>query len=330
MKQSTAQEYIRHGQTPFFRLPMRDASKLGRDAYQGLAAVVLGVPYDGGTTYQPGARLGPYHVRRTSALIHTYHPAHRADVFGAVHTADGGNVAVSPFDRAFTEQAIYEEVGLVASSGVVPFVVGGDHSVALPAMRAVARAHGPLAVIHVDAHLDTSGPEVWGEAFHHGTPMRHALLEGIIARDKLFQVGIRATWGSAEEGSFGADHGAQVFPMTDAAVRGLRSVAAEIREAIGALPAYLSFDVDAVDPAFAPGTGTPVVGGMSSREALELIRGLAGVRLVGMDLVEVAPALDHADMTCHLAAQLLFEGLALLAPRVRERVVVAEPGSDAE
>jgi agmatinase len=192
-------------------------------------------------------------------------------------------------------------------------VVGGDHSVALPALRALARRHGPLTVVHVDAHLDTSGPETWGEAFHHGTPFRHALEEGLVAEGQLHQVGIRGPRGGARDGDLGARHGARVHGADDVAARGVARVAAEIRAAAGEGPVYVSFDVDAVDPAFAPGTGTPVPGGLSSREALQLLRALAGVRLVGMDVVEVCPPLDHADVTSHLAAYLLFEGLALAA-----------------
>jgi agmatinase len=170
-----------------------------------------------------------------------------------------------------------------------------------------------VAVIHVDAHLDTSGPETWGEPFHHGTPFRHAITEGLILRGQLHQVGLRASWGTSDDGKLSADHGARAVTADDLAAQGAAAVGARIREAIGDRPAYLSFDVDAVDPAFAPGTGTPVPGGLSSREALQLLRALAGVRLVGMDLVEVCPALDHADLTSHLAAALLFEGLALVA-----------------
>jgi agmatinase len=182
-------------------------------------------------------------------------------------------------------------------------------------LRALAARHGPLAVLHVDAHLDTSGPEVWGSAHHHGTPFRHALQEGLIAPGRLVQVGLRATWGKLTDPDFASQRDARQIPMEEIEHRGMTAVAREAREHLGAGPVYVSFDVDAVDPAFAPGTGTPVPGGMTSREALQLLRALRGVKLVGMDLVEVCPALDHADLTCHLGAQLIFEGLALLATR---------------
>jgi len=192
-------------------------------------------------------------------------------------------------------------------------VVGGDHSIALPVLRALAQKHGPLAVLHVDAHLDTSSPEAWGSSHHHGTPFRHALAEGLIAPGRLVQIGLRATWGKLTDPDLARVHDARQFAMDEIEERGMAAVAREARERLGAGPVYVSFDVDAIDPAFAPGTGTPVPGGMTSREAFQLLRAIRGVNLAGMDLVEVCPALDHSDLTCHLGAHLLFEGLALLA-----------------
>ena len=275
--------------------------------------MLLGVPYDGGTTAEPGARFAPFHVRRVSAFVQGWHPVHRLPVFERSGAVDGGNVVFPPFQPAAVRERIEADCLAVHRAGAAPFLVGGDHSIALPALRAAARVHGPLAVVHVDAHLDTSSPETWGEPFHHGTPFRHAIEEGLILPGQLHQVGLRGPWGGADDGSLSAEHGARVTTADDLAALGAGAVATRIREAVGDRPVYLSFDVDAVDPAFAPGTGTPVPGGLSSREALQLVRGLVGSRLVGMDLVEVCPALDHADLTSHLAAHLLFEGLALVA-----------------
>jgi agmatinase len=311
MPQQSAFEYLRHGQTPFFRLPLADLAAAA--PYAGANAVLIGVPFDAGTTYQPGARLAPFHLRRVSALVQGYHPPSRLDVFRTLAAVDGGNVVYPPFDRAAMRHLVEQEIAAIAAAGAAPFVIGGDHSVALPVMRALAAAHGPLAVVHVDAHLDTSGPEVWGDADHHGTPFRHALSEGLIATGQLHQIGIRGPWGSSEDGDVGASHGARRHDLDTVAERGLAAIMSEVREAIGDRPTYLSFDIDAVDPAFAPGTGTPVPGGLTSREALALVRGLTGLRLAGMDLVEIAPALDHADMTVNLGCYLLFEGLAVLA-----------------
>ncbi len=210
-------------------------------------------------------------------------------------------------------EAVEHDVLAIAAAGAVPFVVGGDHSIALPVLRALFRQHGPLAVLHVDARLDTSAPETWGTPHHHGTPFRHALTEGLIAPGRLVQVGLRGTWGTLTDAGFARAHDARQVTMEEIDERGIAAVAQEVRERLGGGPVYVSFDVDAVDPAFAPGTGTPVPGGITSREAFQLLRTLRGVKLAGMDLVEVCPALDHADLTCHLGAHLLFEGLALLA-----------------
>jgi agmatinase len=308
MPQLSALEYIRGGQTPFFRLSGADPQRLA-----DMDAALIGVTFDIGTTYQPGARLAPYHLRRVSALVQSVHPAHGVDVFERVRAVDAGNVAFPPFEPGAMREAVQRDVRAIAGAGAVPFVVGGDHSIALPVMRALADRHGPLTVLHVDAHLDTSGPETWGSAHHHGTPFRHALEERLIAPGKLVQIGLRSTWGKITDSDFARAHDARQIPMEEIEQRGMAAVAREVRERLGTGPLYVSFDVDAIDPAFAPGTGTPVPGGMTSREAFQLLRALRGLNLAGMDLVEVCPALDHADLTCHLGAHLLFEGLALLA-----------------
>jgi agmatinase len=311
-RQQSAFEYIRSGQTPFFRLPIVDPARVnGLDG--DIGAVLLGAPYDGGSTYQSGARLAPYHVRRVSALVQSFHPVYRLDVFAHARAVDGGNVPCPPFDPAATRDLIRREVALVVAAGAVPFLVGGDHSVALPALRAIAERFGPLAVVHVDAHLDTSDAATWGERYHHGAPLRHALDEGLVAAGQLYQIGIRAPSADEDEASWSQRHGALVFGPDEVAERGIARLGRDIRQRIGRRKVYLTFDVDAVDPAHAPGTGTPVPGGLSAREAIGLLRSLAGVDLVGMDLVEVAPALDHADITCVLAAHLLYEGVALAA-----------------
>ncbi len=313
MPQTPAFAYIRQGIAPFFRLPQVDVH--AGSPYADLDAVVIGVPYDMATTYQPGARFAPYEVRRVSALLQSFHPGHKIDVFGTLRVRDGGNVAVPPFSASLSRDLIENEVASIVGAGAAPFALGGDHSIALPAMRAVAKKFGPLAVVHVDAHLDTSDAEVWGDAYHHGTPLRHAIQEGLVERGQLHQVGIRATWGDKSEADLALGHGSSIYDMGAVAEHGVASIAARIVASVGHRPVYVTFDIDAVDPAFAPGTGTPVPGGLSSREAIGLLRALSGVRVVGMDLVEVCPALDHADMTSRLAAHLIFEGLALLAVR---------------
>jgi agmatinase len=304
--QDPAFAYLRHGQIPFFRLPaLRDVADAD--------AAILGVPHDGGTTYVPGARLAPYHVRRVSALVQGHHPEHGIDVFAKLRCVDGGNVVFPPFDREMMRAVVEAEVSRLAAAGVAPVVVGGDHSITLPILRALAREHGPLAVVHLDAHLDISGPDVWGDAFHHGTPIRHAIDERLIAAGQLYQLGIRGPRGGAGDDALVRAHGHTVITADQIAERGWRRVTNELRERIGARPVYVTCDVDAVDPAYAPGTGTPVPGGLTAREALGLVRGLGGLAVCGADLVEYCPPLDHADITAHLSAYLVWEMLALIA-----------------
>jgi agmatinase len=317
MPQQSALAYVRHGQSPFFRLPSLDLTK--EAPYAGTDAVLLGVPWDGAVTYRPGARFGPYAVRSVSALVQSYHPVHKLDVFHELDIIDGGNVVLAPFDAEATRACIEGGVAGVLDGGAVPFLVGGDHSITLPALRALHAKHGPVHVVHVDAHLDTSTGEIWGNAFHHGTPFRHALAEGLIAAGGLTQIGMRGPWSHPEDGAFSADHRARRYDMDLVSELGVKAVAEEIRETLGDKPVYISFDIDAVDPAYAPGTGTPVPGGFTAREALQLVRGLAGCRLVGMDVVELAPDADHADVTTNLVAYLLYEGLAGLALRRSQR-----------
>jgi agmatinase len=306
--QDSALSYLRHGQTPFFRLP---ASREVANA----DVAVLGVPHDGGTTYQPGARLAPYHVRRVSALVQSHHPVHGIDVFARLRCVDGGNIVFPPFDRAAMRMAIESEIRQLAAAQVMPVVVGGDHSITLPVLRALAKRHGPLAVVHLDAHLDLSGADVWGDEFHHGTPIRHAIDEGLVEAGQLYQIGIRGPRGSATDDVIARTQGHHVISADEVGERGAKRVCAELRERIGARPVYVTFDVDAIDPAFAPGTGTPVPGGLTAREALGLVRGLAGLDVCGGDVVEVCPPLDHADVTSHLAAHLVWELLAVIALR---------------
>jgi agmatinase len=290
---------------PMFRLPTTPA------AHADVA--LLGVPHDGGTTYQPGARFGPFHLRRVSALVQGYHPQLGLAVFEQLRCVDAGNVVFPPFDRAAMREAVEVDVRQLAAARVAPVLIGGDHSITLPALRALAKRHGPLAVVHVDAHLDTSGPEPWGDAFHHGTPVRHAIEEGLIEDGQLYQIGVRGPRGGADEDALVRSCGHTLVSADQLGERGAARVTAELRERIATRPVYVTFDIDAVDPAFAPGTGTPVPGGLTAREALGLVRGLAGLAICGGDLVEYCPPLDHADITGHLSAHLVWELLAAMA-----------------
>ncbi len=314
--QTPAFDYIRHGMTPFFRL----APWVGRvERRSSPQAVIVGVPYDGGTTHNPGARFAPYDVRQASATFQSYHPAHELDVFADLTVADGGNLVAPPFNSEGMRAVVQEGVTDILAVDAVPFVVGGDHSITLPVLRALRQQFGPIGVVHLDAHLDLSGPETWGAEHHHGTVFRHAIKEGLISDGGLHQVGIRASWRGADDAAAAAKIGGRLYGMDALDAADVRVVAETIRERLGGRPTYVSVDIDVVDPAFAPGTGTPVAGGMTSRELLRFLRGLAGTRLVGMDLVEICPALDKSDLTSHLGASILFEGLALLALGKRGR-----------
>jgi agmatinase len=309
MAQASALEYLREGQTPFFRLSRSDPRRLPA----GTRAALVGVPTDAGTTYQPGTRLAPFHVRRVSALLQGWHPVRRIDAFEGTGAVDAGNVVFPPFDRAAGREAIQATTAAIIAQGATPFLVGGDHSITLPALRAAARHHGPLAVLHLDAHLDTSGPDTWGDPWHHGTPIGHAIDEGLVSLGQLWQVGLRGAWATGEDGALGDCAGAHRVDADAFAQYGSAALARMLSSAFAGMAVWITIDVDVADPAYAPGTGTPVPGGPSSRELLALLRQLDGIQLVGMDVVEVCPALDHADLTSHLAAHLLFEGLALLA-----------------
>lgn len=283
-----------------------------RDA-AGADVALLGVPTDAGTTYVPGARLAPYHVRRVSALVQGYHPVHALDVFARARCVDAGNIVFPPFDRAAMRAEVEATIRELAAAHVIPLVIGGDHSITLPILRGLARRFGPIAVVHVDAHLDLSGPDVWGDAFHHGTPIRHAIEERLVEPGQLFQIGIRGPRGSATDTELVTARGHTIISADAIAERTPARVCAELRERIRDRPVYVTFDVDAIDPAFAPGTGTPVPGGLTAREALALVRGLAGLNVCGADIVEVCPPLDHADITAHLAAHLAWELLGVIA-----------------
>jgi agmatinase len=240
---------------------------------------------------------------------------HGIDVFARLRCVDAGNVVFPPFDREAMRSAVEAEAARLAAANVAPIAVGGDHSITLPILRALARKHGPLAIVHFDAHLDLSGPETWGDAFHHGTPLRHAIEEGLVEHGQLYQIGVRGSRGAGDDDRLSRDHGHTTITADAVAERTPRRVCAELRERIASRPVYVTFDVDAIDPAFAPGTGTPVPGGITSREALALVRGLASLDVRGGDVVEVCPPLDHADVTSHLAAHLVWELLAVMALR---------------
>jgi agmatinase len=277
-----------------------------------LDAALLGIPYDGGTSYRSGARMGPREIRSQSALIRPWNPVLRVAPFEVLRVADYGDIDVSPVSIERTNEIVEREIGAILVAGCIPVSVGGDHSIALPILRAVARRHGPVALIHFDSHPDT-WDEYFGSRYFHGTMFRRAVEEGLIDPGRTLQIGIRGPLYGADDFAFQAQHGMTVLRVEAIKEAGLSPVFDQYARLAGAR-VYVSFDIDAVDPAFAPGTGTPEVGGLTSYEALALVRGLRGLDLVGFDLVEVAPQYDGpGQITALLAANLLFEFLSLLA-----------------
>ena len=276
---------------------------------------VVGVPFDGGTSYRPGARFGPAAVRQGSRLLRPYHPALDTSPFARAQVVDAGDIACTPFSP---EEAVGQieaaADGLLAGGGRL-VAIGGDHTIALPLLRATARRHGPLALVHFDAHLDT-WDTYFGQRFTHGTPFRRAWEEGLLRRDHTLHVGLHGPLYAETDLVDDAGMGFAQVSADDVAGRGVAAVVAQVLERVGDAPLYVSVDIDVLDPAHAPGTGTPEAGGLTSRELLALLRGLAPTRLVGADVVEVSPAYDHAEVTAIAASHVLYELVTLMARRV--------------
>jgi agmatinase len=279
-----------------------------------LDVALVGIPYDGGTSYRAGARFGPREIRVQSALIRPWNPVLRVSPFEALRIADYGDIDISPVSIERTNEIVEQEIAAILGAGCVPVSVGGDHSIALPILRALARRHGPVALVHYDSHPDT-WDQYFGSRYFHGTMFRRAVEEGLIDPRRTFQIAIRGPLYGADDFAFQAQHGMTVVRVEEVKARGVGWVVEQYARLRGA-KVYVSFDIDAVDPAFAPGTGTPEVGGLGSFEALGLVRGLTDLEIVGFDLVEVAPQYDSpGQITALLAANLLFEFLSLLALR---------------
>ena len=275
---------------------------------------VLGVPFDSGVSYRPGARFGPSAIRQASRLLRPYNPALDVSPFQAVQVVDAGDIAANPFDITEALEQVDAGASALISDGATVIALGGDHTIALPLLRAVHRVHGPIALLHFDAHLDT-WDTYFGADYTHGTPFRRAVEEGLLDIDALSHIGIRGPLYSREDLTSDAALGFGIVTTRDLARRGVDAVIEQMRDRIGDRPLYVSVDIDVLDPAHAPGTGTPEAGGLSSRELLELLRGLDGLHLIGADVVEVAPAYDHAEITSIAAAHIAYELVSLLARR---------------
>ena len=284
---------------------------------QGLDVAFIGIPLDIGTSHRPGARFGPREIRSESSLLRPYNMATGAAPFDTLQVADLGDVPINTYSLEKSLTIIAEFYDEVLASDCIPLTLGGDHTIALPILRAMAAKYGPVALVHVDAHADVND-DMFGERIAHGTPFRRAVEEKLLACDKVFQIGLRGTGYAADDFEWPRSQGFTLVPAHEVWFQSLAPTMARVREQIGNTPCYLSFDIDGIDPAYAGGTGTPEIGGLTVPQALEIIRGCFGLNIIGGDLVEVSPPYDLTGNTALLGANLLFEMLCVL-PGVKRR-----------
>jgi agmatinase len=274
---------------------------------------VVGVPFDSGTTFRPGARFGPIAVRQASRLLRPYHPALDVLPFETLQVADAGDITCNPFDIQESLAQIEAGVDALYGSSESFVAIGGDHTIALPLLRAVKKQKGArLALLHFDAHLDTFDT-YFGAAYTHGTPFRRAFEEGLLVEDRSMHVGIRGPLYSSRDLTDDESFGFRIITAMDFETQTLAEIVDRVRTRIGDAPLYVSIDIDVLDPGAAPGTGTPEAGGLTSRELLGVLRGLRGLSLAAADVVEVAPAYDHAEVTSMAASHVVYELISLLA-----------------
>ena len=292
------------GIASMMRLPVASAPT-------GLNAAFIGIPLDIGTSHRPGARFGPREIRSQSSLIRPYNMATGAAPFDTLQVADLGDVPINTYSLEKSLSIISAFYEPVLHANCIPLTLGGDHTLALPILRAMAAKHGPVAMVHVDAHADVND-DMFGERFAHGTPFRRAVEENLLDCKKVFQIGLRGSGYARDDFDWPREQGFTLVMAHEVWYQSLAPLMAKIRAQIGQAPCYLSFDIDGIDPAYAGGTGTPEVGGLSVPQALEIIRGCHGLNLVGCDLVEVSPPYDLSGNTALLGANLLFEMLCVL------------------
>ncbi|GAA0999088.1 agmatinase [Acrocarpospora macrocephala] len=301
------------GPATFARLPRLDQVSQADIA-------IVGVPFDSGVSYRPGARFGPNAVREASRLLRPYHPGLDVAPFAVAQVADAGDIACNPFNIDEAVETIQDAAADLMVGGTRLVTIGGDHTIALPLLRAAASEHGPVALLHFDAHLDT-WDTYFGAAYTHGTPFRRAVEEGLLDTEALTHIGTRGSLYSRNDLPEDRRLGFGVITSADVMRRGVDEIVDVLRQRVGTRPLYISVDIDVLDPAHAPGTGTPEAGGLTSRELLEILRGLTATHLIGADVVEVAPAYDHAEITGIAAAHLTYDLITLMAAegqRVRQ------------
>jgi guanidinobutyrase len=284
---------------------------------EGLDACFVGVPFDLGTSNRTGARFGPRQIRSESVLLRPYNMATRAAPFDSLRVADIGDVAINPYNLLDSIARIETAYDAILAHGTKPITLGGDHTIALPILRAIHRKHGKVGLIHVDAHADVNDT-MMGEKIAHGTPFRRAVEEGLLDCERVVQIGLRGTGYAAEDFDWCRDQGFRVVQAEECWNRSLAPLMEEVRQRVDGGPVYLTFDIDGIDPAYAPGTGTPEIAGLAVSQALEIIRGCWGLQLVGADLVEVAPPYDPFGTTALLGANLAYEMLCVM-PGVKRR-----------
>lgn len=298
------------GPATMMRLPTQDTAA-------GLDACFVGIPMDHGTSNRSGTRHGPRQIRAESCMLRPYNMATGAAPFEHLQVADIGDVPINTFDLKKTVDIITAHYDGILAHGAIPLTLGGDHTLTWPILRSVAKKHGPVALIHIDAHADINDT-MFGEKVAHGCPFRRAWEDGCLQNDKVFQIGLRGTGYSPDDFNWGRTKGWTVVQAEDLWYKSLSPLMADIRAKIGNTPTYLTYDIDSLDPAFAPGTGTVEVGGLTIWQALEIVRGCAGLNLVGCDLVEVSPPYDTTGNTALIGANLLYEMLCVL-PGVPQR-----------
>jgi len=296
------------GHATFMRLPAVSSA-------QGLDIALAGIPWDGGTTNRAGARHGPREVRNYSSLMRSTHHVFKTEPFKIANIADVGDLEVNPIDLLDGLRLIEEGIASILETGAIPLCVGGDHLTTLPVLRAIAKTR-PVGLIHFDAHSDTNDTYFGNNPYTHGTPFRRAIEEGLIDPSRTVQIGIRGSMYGPDEHDWATAQGVRIIYMEEFATRGAEDVMTEARGIVGDLPSYVTFDIDSIDPSMAPGTGTPEIGGFSTREAQQLIRLLDGLNLVGADVVEVAPPFDVGGMTSIAGATVMFELMCILARQV--------------
>ena len=303
---------VNAAQTPRWAGPATFARLPRTDQVEHTDIAVVGIPFDSGVSYRSGARFGPNHVRESSRLLRPYNPAQNHSPFAHLQVADAGDLVGNPFDIPEAIAAIETGARELMGEATRLVAIGGDHTIALPLLRAAHARHGKVALLHFDAHLDT-WDTYFGAEYTHGTPFRRAFEEGIIDTDAVMHVGTRGPLYGTKDLEDDASFGFRIVSSADVMRSGVDTVVRALREHVGERPLYISLDIDVLDPAHAPGTGTPEAGGMTSRETLEILRGLRGLDVAACDVVEVAPPYDHAEVTGIAAAHVVYELISLLS-----------------